>query len=115
MEESPPDEVWHDIMSEIRRAESLVADADRKARDEVVDEMARAVMRRTLETVNEDADASTYDVESSNATISDHNPFTKRSRRRLSTHVRGRVDSDQPVSPSDLQTGIGTRGSIFMN
>jgi hypothetical protein len=59
MEESPPDEVWHDIMSEIRRAESLAADADRKARDEVVDEMARAVMRRTLETFNEDADAST--------------------------------------------------------
>ncbi len=55
MEEPPPDEIWHDIVSEIRRAESLVADADRRARDEVVDEVARTVKRRALETVNDDA------------------------------------------------------------
>jgi hypothetical protein len=59
MEEPPPDEVWYDIMSEIRRAESLVADADRRARDEVVDEVARTVMRRALGTVNEDASSVT--------------------------------------------------------
>jgi hypothetical protein len=94
-------------MSEIRRAESLVADADCKARDQLVDEMARAVMRRTLETVNEDADAST--VTSS--------PVIPRFR--IATTSRNALDEDfphdQPISPSDLQTGIGTRGSIFMN
>jgi hypothetical protein len=59
MEEPPPDEVWNDIFSEIRRAESLIADAECRARDEVVDEMARTAMRRALETDNEDASTMT--------------------------------------------------------
>ena len=107
MEESPPDEVWHDIMSEIRRAESLVIDADRRARDEVVDEMARAVMRRTLETVREDTDAFTV----TSSRVIPRSLITAPSGNALDDDF----PPDQPVSPSDLQTGIGTRGSIFMN
>ncbi|PMD12146.1 hypothetical protein NA56DRAFT_713480 [Hyaloscypha hepaticicola] len=83
MEEPPPDEVWHDIMSEIRRAEPLVADADRRARYEVVDEVARTVMRRALETVNRDA---------SSVTSSPVIP-----RVRITTPSRNAPDDDSPL------------------